>query len=109
VLAGGSRKRLLILPPHLAWVRPIRHVGGYLRVETFPGAACYTARGSAMIFRAILPAVGQQSKAAPLQALGTGKRLDKAWRMSTIDILTCYQTVTNRDRSQVLVLILDCC
>jgi len=52
VLAGGSRERLLILPPPASFpsIRPIRHVAGYSRVETFPGAACYPMMGCATIF-----------------------------------------------------------
>jgi len=39
-------------------------------LQTFPGAACYTTLGGAMIFYAIMPGVSPRSKAAPLQALG---------------------------------------
>jgi hypothetical protein len=37
-----------------------------IRVETFPGAACYKTLSNAMAFRAIMRGVWQQSKAAPL-------------------------------------------
>jgi hypothetical protein len=37
-----------------------------IRVETVPGAACYRTLGNAMAFRAIIRAVVQRSKAAPL-------------------------------------------
>ena len=70
VLAGGHRERLLMSPrPRVHWLRyrPIRHLP-YPHAETFPGAAHYPTLSSAMISRAIMPGVWQQSKAAPLQA-----------------------------------------
>jgi hypothetical protein len=72
VLAGGSRERPLVSPPPVSFqfgpADPIPF--RYSCVETFPGAAGYPTFGSATIFRAIMPAVWQQSKAAPLQAMG---------------------------------------
>ena len=54
----------------ISLVRPIGHVAGCSRVETFPGAACYLTYGGATIFfRAIMLSVLHQSKAAPLQGL----------------------------------------
>lgn len=50
-------------------VRPIRHLVGYSRLKTFPGAACYTTLSSTVFCRAVIPAVRQRSKAAPLQVL----------------------------------------
>jgi hypothetical protein len=46
---------------------PFARYHSELRVETFPGAACYKTLGSAMALRAIMRAVWQRSKAAPLQ------------------------------------------
>jgi hypothetical protein len=71
VLAGGSRQRLLVWPRPVSFslVRPMRHVLGYSRLETFPGAACYTTLSSFAFCRAVMPAAWQGSKAAPLQVL----------------------------------------
>src|ERR1700747_1413198 len=52
----------------------IEHRSDNPRVETFPGAACCTTLSSAKIFRAIMRWLRQQSKAAPLQALGEAGR-----------------------------------
>jgi hypothetical protein len=49
-------------------IRTVEHRSSNPRVETFPGAACYTTLGSANIFRGIVRWVWQRSKAAPLQA-----------------------------------------
>jgi hypothetical protein len=46
---------------------PFAHYESKIRVETFPGAACYKTLGNAMAFSAIMRAVCQRSKAAPLQ------------------------------------------
>jgi hypothetical protein len=71
VSAGGSRERLLVWPRPVSFslVRPIRHLVGYSRLETFPGAACYTTLSSTVFCRAVMPVVRQRSKAAPLQVL----------------------------------------
>ena len=46
---------------------PFTRYQSKIRVETFPGAACYITLGNAMVFSAIMRAVSQRSKAAPLQ------------------------------------------
>jgi hypothetical protein len=46
---------------------PFTRYQGKIFVETFPGAACYKTLGNAMAFGAIMRAVWQRSKGAPLQ------------------------------------------
>jgi hypothetical protein len=84
VLAGGSRERSLMYPQLAVFsYDPIdRHRSGNSREQTFPGAACYATVSSAMVFRAIMRAVSQRSKAAPLQALQTAN-----WKLLTPHLL----------------------
>jgi len=77
VLAGGSRQRLLVWPRPVSFplVRPIRHIVGYSRLETFPGAACYTTLSSFAFCRAVMPAACRGQKRLPSRCYRTHPKL----------------------------------